>query len=70
MKSKEILNVLGVAKDCRCRPSTLLDITDAYTAYCFDEACTYISEMINKGLEPVFERKYSSFSDMYKEILR
>ena len=53
----------------KCRPSTLLDITDSYTAYCFDEACTYIKEMINKGEEPVFEKKYNSFADMYKEIL-
>lgn len=59
-----------MAKDFKCRPSTLLDIVDPYTAYCFDEACTYIKEMINKGIEPVFKKEYKSFSDMYKDILK
>lgn len=58
-----------MAKDYKCRPSTLLDIADSYTAYCFDEACTYIMRMIQEGNEPVFKTNYSSFSDMYKNVL-
>lgn len=62
--------MLGMATNYNCRPSTLLDITDSYTAFCFDEACTYIKEMIKKGEEPVFEKRYKSFTDMYKEVLK
>ena len=63
-----ILNVIALSKEYKCRPSELMDITDAYTAYCFDEACTYIKAMIDKGIEPIFKKKYSSFSEMYKDL--
>ena len=36
------------------RPSVLLDIPDAYTSYCFDEACAYITSRIKDGEEPDF----------------
>lgn len=51
----------------KVRPSTLLDITDPYTAYCFDEACAYITGRLEKGEEPQFTRKYKSFKDMYAQ---
>lgn len=58
------------------RPSVLLDIPDAYTSYCFDEACAYITSRIKQGEEPSFEVKdeniekphYNSLSDMYKSM--
>lgn len=50
------------------RPSTLLDIEDPYTSYCFDEACAFISNKIKAGEQPKFKVKYKSFSDMYKKI--
>lgn len=67
MKSKSILNVLGLANVYKVRPSTLLDIMDQYTAYCFDEACAYITGQLEKGEEPQFKRKYKSFKDIYSQ---
>lgn len=51
----------------KVRPSTLLDITDSYTAYCFDEACAYITGQLEKGEEPQFKKKYKSFKDIYAQ---
>ena len=48
-------------------PSTLLGLTDEYTSYCFNEACLYILNRIKNGDEPQFKRKYTSFTDMYKQ---
>ena len=59
------------------RPSVLLDIPDAYTSYCFDEACAYITSRIKDGEEPDFSVKdkgslekkhYKSPSEMYKSM--
>lgn len=60
------MSVLGLANVYKCRPSTLVDISDPYTAFCFDEACAYIIQKIEKGEEPNFKLKFSSFRDMYK----
>ena len=65
VKSKNILNVLGLANKYQCRPSTLFDIADPYTAYCFDEACAYILMQVEEGNEPRFKTKFTSFKDMY-----
>ena len=62
-----MLNVLGLAKKMECRPSTLFDIEDAYTAYCFDEACVYIIHQIEDGNEPRFKKHYKSFKDLYAQ---
>lgn len=51
----------------KVRPSTLLDITDPYTSYCFDEACAYIIGKLEKGEEPQFRTKYKSFKDIYAQ---
>lgn len=51
----------------RCRPSTLFDIADPYTAYCFDEACTYIDKQMEEGNEPMFKKQYSSFKELYAQ---
>ena len=70
MKSKKILNVLGLANVYRCRPSFLLDIVDPYTAFCFDEACAYITKKMEDGEEPIFKLKFKSFSDLYKHYTK
>lgn len=59
--------MLGLAKIYKCRPSSLLNVTDPYTAYCFDEACAYIQCEIDNGNKPEFNRnkKFSSFTDLY-----
>lgn len=44
-----------------------MDITDPYTAYCFDEACLFIARKLEDGEEPVFEVKYNSFADLYRQ---
>lgn len=59
------MNVLGLANIYKCRPSTLLDIDDPYTAYCFDEACAVIIKNIEDGEEPIFKVKYKSFKELY-----
>lgn len=67
VKSKNILNVLGLAKIYKVRPSTFLDLVDPYTAYCFDEACAYIVDQLEKGNEPIFKNAYKSFKDLYAQ---
>lgn len=46
-------------------PSEILKIEDAYTAYCFDEACALIMQKIDDGEEIKFKKHYGSFSEMY-----
>lgn len=63
-----------MSKKFRKTPSSILDISDAYTAFCFDETCLYIMNMIEEGYKPVFVSKtnkqmnYSKPSDMYKAM--
>lgn len=61
------MNVLGLANVYKVRPSTLLDITDSYTAYCFDEACAYIVGKLENNEQPQFRQKYKSFKDLYAQ---
>ena len=61
------MNVLSMAQRYRRRPSELLSIDDDYTAYCFDEACAFIAGRLDAGDEIVFNRQYSSFSDLYAQ---
>lgn len=46
----------------------MMGINDNYTAYCFDEACTYVLRMIQEGKEPKFRKKYKSFKDFYSNF--
>ena len=52
----------------RCRPSELLQVGEAYAAWCLDEACFYVKTKIDDGKEPVFKKQYSSFSEIYKDL--
>lgn len=38
----------------KCKPSEVIHLEDEYTAFCFDEACLYISLQMQSGLKPVF----------------
>lgn len=57
------------------RPSELLEIEDAYTAFCFDEACAFIIAQLKDGKEPIVKKRnaenttvnYSRPSDIYKK---
>ena len=44
-------------------------IDDDYTAFCFDEACNEIEEMLHDKdtPSPHFVVSYSSFSELYKQ---
>lgn len=61
------MSVLGLANVYKCRPSTLLDLADPYTAFCFDEACACITRKMEDGDEPQFRKKVSSFAELYKQ---
>lgn len=65
--SEKVIEVIGVAKVYNCRPSELLDIEDAYTAYCLDEACALIVTKMQQGETPTFKKEYKSFRDIYKQ---
>ncbi len=45
-----------MAQRFRSRPSDLLQITDGFAAYCFDEVCCYILSQIDEGKRPFFGR--------------
>lgn len=57
------------------RPSELLEIEDAYTAFCFDEACAFIIAQLKDGKEPIIKKRntentiinYGKPSDIYKK---
>lgn len=59
--------------DMHCRPSEMLEIPDAYTAFCFDEACALILKRLKDGDEPYVEqvaakKNYQKPSDFYKQF--
>lgn len=41
-----MLDVITVAAKYNCRPSEIIADLDTYTAFCFDEACSYILSCI------------------------
>lgn len=49
--------------DMHIRPSELMDISDAYTAFCFDEACAYILKELKDGKEPIFKKESNNDSN-------
>lgn len=59
--------MLGLSNVYNCRPSTLLDIADPYTAYCFDEACAFINGKMAQDEQPQFIKKYKSFKELYSK---
>lgn len=67
VKSKGILSILGLSNTWKERPSVIMGISDPYTAYCFDEACTFILKRIEDGDEPMFRKKYTSFKELYAQ---
>lgn len=66
-----------MSKLYECRPSSLFEEMDEYTAYCFDEACSYIQVMMqNEENEPDFkveedsskQNHFKSARDLYKSM--
>lgn len=68
LKTQRVLQIINMAERYRCKPSEVIGIPEEYAAFCFDEACAYISSRIDDGEEPIFRKKYKSFADMYKRI--
>lgn len=66
VKSERVLNVIAIAKQFGLRPSDVICAEDEYTAFCFDEACSYILGRLEAGEEPHFKKEYKSFADIYK----
>lgn len=63
--------------DMSVRPSDLMGIDDSYTAFCFDEACSYIVSQLKEGNEPIFKegkdsngnaKHYNNPSDFYRKF--
>lgn len=57
-----------------CLPSDVLRIEDEYAAYCFDEACCYISLKLQEGENPHYVQtkqdapmEYKNFKDFYRQ---
>jgi hypothetical protein len=48
------MRILSIAKKYNQRPSEIMDITDSYVAFCFDEACEYIIECLREELTPTW----------------
>jgi len=44
-----------------------MSIEDDYTAYCLNEACTFILGELEEGNEMVFKKQYGSFSQLYAD---
>lgn len=43
-----------MSKLYKCRPSQILNITEDYDAYCFDEACALFQTYLNQEKTPHF----------------
>jgi hypothetical protein len=52
------------ARQWKARPSELLDIRDPYVAYCFDEACAYIAEQMERKKKPKFPKPKDADGDV------
>ena len=74
MSSGEVLRILGTYNTLgiHIRPSELLDIEDKYTAFCFDEACAYITKRLKDGdkvnVKQQEKKVYKKPSDYYKKF--
>ncbi len=43
-----------------------MGLEEPYDAFCFDEACAFIRLKIENGEEPRPKKKYTSFTELYK----
>lgn len=51
-----------------CRPSEIMGIEDPYTAFCFDEACSYIVQKITDGEEPIIKEHEKKSNNQSKHL--
>lgn len=65
-----------MAKLYNSLPSDIIGVKDNYTAFCFNEACAYITNRLQQGDKIIYEeekrekvkKEYKSFKDFYKDI--
>lgn len=69
VKSKGIFRIIKLSRDYKKTPSEIMNIEDEYTAFCLNEACNEIEEMLrDKDCPPPrFVVKYASFTDLYRQ---
>lgn len=68
MRSQKIIQIINLAQHYKCKPSEILRIPEEYDAFCLDEACAYIHSRMQEGETPMFKKKYSTFSDVYRGL--
>ena len=77
MLSNRIESIISQSKLYGCLPSAVIGIEDAYTAYCFNEACAAIIIHIQDGEKPHYRKteketlepkEYKRFSDYVKDV--
>lgn len=66
--TKRINELINMMNLYRCRPSELLHVDEEYAAWCLDEACAYVKMKIDEGNEPIFHKRYTSPSELYKDL--
>lgn len=64
VKSRNLNRILNLAENQNRQPSEIMQIHDEYTAFCFDEACSYIVGKIKKGEQPRYEMKKNKVKSM------
>lgn len=62
-----------MSRQYNCLPSQILGIKDSYTAFCFNEACSYVRMMLDNGKkiikkQELEKKEYSSFEEFYKQF--
>ena len=72
------MNIIAIAKRFSQLPSSVINVEDEYTAFCFNEACMLIMSEIESGKEPIWiedrtkenekPKEYNSMEDFYKDI--
>lgn len=74
VSNPKIESVLVIARQYNCLPSSVVGIEDNYTAFCFNEACSYIRQRMDNGDEPIYQideeqnkMNYSCASEFFKQ---
>lgn len=68
VKTKRVIQLVNMATIYQCRPSQLLAVHEEYAAWCLDEACMLVKIKLEDGEEPIFRKRYTSFSDAYGDL--
>lgn len=64
VRSRSLNRILNLSAAQGKDPSEIMGIEDEYTAFCFNEACTYIVTQIKNGNELHYEKKKKRVDSM------